>query len=63
MKNPFLSLYLSQANRVAGYARAHATAAVKRETAKQATQMTNVWTDAMFPLSATSRKKTTRRKK
>jgi len=55
MKNPFMSMFLSQANRVAnqvaGSARAQATAAVKRETKKNATQMTKVWTDTFFPLA------------
>ena len=32
-KNPFLSMWMSGANRAAGTARAHATAAVKREAA------------------------------
>ncbi|HAT34027.1 MAG TPA: hypothetical protein DCW29_25250 [Janthinobacterium sp.] len=55
MKNPFMSMFLSQANRVAnqmaGTARAQATAAVKRETARNVNQMTKVWTDALFPLA------------
>lgn len=63
MKNPFMSMFLSQTNRVAnqvaGSARAQASAAVKRETAKNMTEMTRVWTDAMFPLA----KPTKRRKR
>ena len=31
MKNPWMSMYLSAANRIANTARGHATAAVKRE--------------------------------
>ena len=33
-KNPFMSMWLSGANKVAGTARGHATAAVKREATK-----------------------------
>ena len=47
-KNPFMSAWLSSANRVAGSARAQATAAAKREvTSLQATatqQMIDFWT-------------------
>lgn len=62
MKNPFMSMFLSQANRVAnqvaGSARAQATAAVKRETAKNMAQMSKVWADAFLPLvKAPKRKK------
>lgn len=57
MKNPFMSMFLSQANRVAGSARAQATAAVKRDAAKNMTQMTKVWTDAMFPLAQSPKRK------
>jgi hypothetical protein len=61
MKNPFMSMFLSQANRVAnqvaGSARAQATAAVKREASKNVSEMTRVWTDAMFPLAAPKKKK------
>jgi hypothetical protein len=39
-KNPFMSLWLSAANRVAGSARGQAAAAVKRQTAKQ---MADFW--------------------
>lgn len=66
MKNPFMSMFLSQANRVAnqvaGTARAQATAAIKRESAKNMAQMTQVWSDAMFPLTAASRKRKRTRK-
>lgn len=67
MKNPFMSMFLSQANRignqVAGAARAQATAAVKRETAKNATQMTQLWTDAFFGSATPARKKRAARRK
>lgn len=63
MKNPFMSMFLSQANRVAGSARAQATAAVKREAAKNMTQMTKVWTDAMFPLAQPPKRKKRRASK
>ena len=48
MKNPFMSLFLSGANKIAGSARAHATAAIKRETAKNTKQMSKAWTDALL---------------
>ena len=62
MKNPFMSMFLSGANKIAGSARAQATAAVKRETAKNAKQMTKAWTDAMTPGAALPRKKKATRK-
>jgi hypothetical protein len=66
MKNPFMSMFLSQANRVAnqvaGSARAQATAAVKRETAKNMTEMTRVWTNAFFPLAQPAKRKKTARR-
>lgn len=57
MKNPFMSMFLSSANRIAGSARAQATAAVKREAAKNTRQMTKAWTDAMWTPVTTPRKK------
>ena len=57
MKNPFMSMFLSGANKIAGSARAQATAAVKREAAKNARQMTKAWTDALLPGVAAPRKK------
>ncbi len=62
MKNPFMSLFLSQANRVAGTVRGHATAAVKRETAKNMRQLTQVWTGSLFSLTPAPKKKRSRRK-
>ena len=62
MKNPFMSMFLSGANKIVGSARAQATAAVKRETAKNARKMTKAWTDALIPGTAPARKKTTTRK-
>jgi hypothetical protein len=41
----------------AGSARAQATAAVKREAAKNARQMTSAWTDAWLGAAAAPRKK------
>ena len=52
MKNPFMSMFLSGANKIAGSARAQATAAVKRETARNARQMTKAWTDALILIMA-----------
>lgn len=62
MKNPFMSMFLSGANKIAGSARAQATAAVKREAAKNARQMTKAWTDALVPGAAPPRKKKATRK-
>ncbi|MGK5015978.1 hypothetical protein [Janthinobacterium sp. 75] len=49
MKNPWMSMYLSAANRIASTARGHATAAVKREAAKNTQQLTQVWFDSFLP--------------
>ena len=57
MKNPFMSMFLSSANKIAGSARAQATAAVKREGAKNTRLMTKAWTDALLPGAAAPRKK------
>ena len=57
MKNPFMSMFLSGANKVAGAARAQATAAVKRETAKNTRQATKAWTDALTPKAAAPKRK------
>ena len=62
MKNPFMSMFLSGANKIAGSARAQATAAVKREAAKNTRQMTKAWTDALVPKPAASRKSSTTKK-
>lgn len=64
MKNPFMSMFLSGANRIAGSARAQATAAVKREATRNTRQMTKAWTDAWTSawLPAAPRSKKTRRK-
>lgn len=66
MKNPFMSLFLSGANRIAGAARAQATAAIKREAtrnARQVTQATQAWTQAWADawLPSPTRKKKSRR--
>lgn len=57
MKNPFMSMFLSGANKIAGSARAQATAAVKREAAKNTREMTKAWTDALLPKAAPARKR------
>lgn len=61
MKNPFMSMFLSGANKIAGAARAQATAAVKREAAKNTRQATKAWTDALTPKAAPKRKKSTKK--
>ena len=62
MKNPFMSMFLSAANKVAGSARAQATAAVKREAAKNTRQATKAWTDSLTPKAAAPRKKKSAKK-
>ena len=62
MKNPFMSVFLSAANRIAGSARAQATAAVKREAAKNARQATKAWSDAVLPPVAVPKKRKKTRK-
>lgn len=57
VKNPFMSMFLSGANKIAGSARAQATAAVKREAAKNTREMTKAWTDALLPKAAPARKR------
>lgn len=55
-------MFLSAANKVAGSARAQATAAVKREAVKTTRQLTTAWTDAFLPPAAPPRKKKRARK-
>jgi hypothetical protein len=59
-KNPFLSMWLSGANAVAGAARSRASAEMKRQTAtamtKSTKQMTQLWTDALTPKRTRKRK-------
>ena len=52
-KSPFLSMWLSGANAVAGSARGHATAAAKRGTAA-------FWTAALTPPKPAKKKKARR---
>jgi hypothetical protein len=52
-KNPFLSMWLSGANAVAGSARGHATAAAKRGT-------TAFWTAALAPPKPKKKRRTRR---
>ena len=56
-KNPFLSAYLSQANRVANTVRGKALNEVKRESKRQTSSMMNAWFTAMTPKPARKRKK------
>lgn len=62
MKNPLMSMFLSGANKIAGSARAQATAAVKREAAKNTRQATQAWTDSLMPKAAVPRKKKSAKK-
>ena len=64
-KNPFMSLWLSGANKVIGSARGQATAAMKREATKvgaaasavAAKQVTDFWTQTVTKPSPTARKR------
>jgi hypothetical protein len=53
-KNPFLSMWLTAANRMAGSMRGHATAQAKREATSAATKL---WSDAWKPAPAKTRPK------
>lgn len=60
-KNPFLSMWLSGANAVAGAARSRATAEARRQAATMMTQgsrqMTELWGDALSVPRKKRRKK------
>jgi hypothetical protein len=56
-KNPFLSVWLSSANRVLGSARGHATAAAKRQVSTAQTEMTKQVIDFWSGKTATSKKR------
>ncbi|WP_250453256.1 hypothetical protein [Caballeronia sp. ATUFL_M2_KS44] len=60
-KNPFLSMWLSGANAIAGSARGHATAAAKRQATTAARQsqkqVMDLWTAALTPPKTSRRKK------
>lgn len=62
-KNPFMSLWLSEANRMAGSLRGQATAQVKRQVKAAVTEATNEnikrWSAAVAPPAA--KKKATRK--
>jgi len=68
-KNPFMSLWLSGANKLMGSARGQATAAVKREASKAsaamteaaAQQVTEFWTNTRAKPPAAARKRRTPR--
>ena len=64
-KNPYMSMWLSGANKMISSARGPATAAVKREvnkatsaaTATGVDQIANFWSNALFKTPATQRKR------
>jgi len=60
-KNPFMSMWLSSAHSIANTARAHATSAVKRESAaavnKATKDMFGLWTGALPAARTTKRRK------
>ncbi len=65
-KNPFLSMWLSTANRMAGSLRSQATAETKRQVnaaVKEATQQTlKLGTDALTPKASAAKAKAKRRR-
>lgn len=60
-RNPFMSMWLSGANRIAGSMRSHATAQAKRQTNAAMTNMTTegmkTWMDALSPVGSKKRPK------
>jgi putative copper export protein len=62
-KNPFMSMWLSGANTIAGAARGHASAEAKRQatafTNEASKQVADFWTGALTP-TTTRRKKRSR---
>ena len=59
-KNPFMSMWLSGANAVAGSVRGRASAAAKRQTAAVRSgnrQIADFWTSALTPPKPARRKK------
>ena len=56
-KNPFMSMWLSGANRAAGMARNHATAEAKKQGAALTRQASRFWTDAWLEAAKTKRKR------
>ena len=64
-KNPFMSMWLSGANRVAGSMRGHAAAQAKRQSAavvsKATKDVVDLWGSALSPWPP-KRKKTSRRR-
>ena len=63
MKNPFMSMFLSGANRVAAAIRGQVTAAAKRETVKNTKAASQAGTDALTPRAPAAKKKRKPRKK
>lgn len=63
-KNPFMSMWLSGANSVAGSVRGHATAQAKRQVATATTKATHdvfdLWANALTP---EPKKRTTKRRR
>ena len=59
-KNPFMSMWLSSANRIAGSVRGQATAAMKRQVKAAVTEATHenikLWTTAPTPAAAKKKK-------
>jgi hypothetical protein len=60
-KNPFMSVWLSTANRMAGSLRGQATAQAKRQVKTALTEATNenikLWSDAVKPMAARTKQR------
>ena len=66
-KNPFMSMWLSGANQVAGAARGQIAASVKRETAKASKEASTAWAKQVLDfwssaLGGAAKGKTTKRR-
>ncbi|HEY0821666.1 MAG TPA: hypothetical protein VGD46_23025 [Rhizobacter sp.] len=65
-KNPFMSAWLSAANRAGSTVRGHATAAAKRELASSQTaatqQIIDFWTGKSFVAATPARKRKTKKR-
>ena len=60
-KNPYMSMWLSGANRIAGSMMGHATAQAKRQTNAAMTNMASegmkMWVEALSPIASKKRRK------
>ena len=62
-KNPYMSAWLSAANKITNTARGQAMAAAKAEARRSQKDMVSAWFDLLTPLSSKSKGGSTRRKR